>query len=211
MTTAGPVTAELARTGALSEFVAGFHGDCGEDAELEALHSLIGTPLTTASLAAIVQRHQQHGWADATGAEPLSSIAKDLDLLGVHYILYTYQEPWPEAYWHPLLLANAGRKPVILQLANAGTLPGDESGVHYHFVLVEGINPSGYPTGDGDNAAATKGQLVTYSIGDLVAAQPCGMIVCEYGGPSMDITGLSANVTNYLKAHPQPSSYAVLL
>lgn len=172
------IVAELPEQGALSEFVAGFHGDCGEDAELMALHALRGTPLTEQSLREIVTRHQQHGWADASGAEPLAAIARDLDLLGVRYTLYPYCEPWPEAEWHPLLLAHAGRQPIILQVANAQALPGDERGVSYHFICVEGVDLAGYATGDGDNAAARTGMMVTYDIGQLAAARPCGMIVC---------------------------------
>ena len=144
-----------------------------------ALHALRGTPLTGEELRAIVARHQQHGWAGTSGTEPLASIAKDLDLLGVRYTLFPYREPWPEAEWHPLLLANAGRKPIVLQVANAEALPGDERGVRYHFICVEEVDSRGYPTGDGDNAAAPGGRLVTYDIGQLAAAQPCGMIVCE--------------------------------
>jgi hypothetical protein len=93
------VTVSLPVTGAISEFVAGFHGDCGEDAELEALHSIRGTALDAAALSDIVHRHQQHGWAGTNGAEPLASIAKDLDLLGVRYTIYPYQEPWDESAW----------------------------------------------------------------------------------------------------------------
>jgi hypothetical protein len=40
--------------------VAGFHGDCGEDAELMALHAISGTALTSGALAAIVAQPDRH-------------------------------------------------------------------------------------------------------------------------------------------------------
>jgi hypothetical protein len=61
------VTAQLTSPGAISEFVAGFHEDCGETAELEALHSVRGMLLSAEALGAIMRRHHSHGWAEASG------------------------------------------------------------------------------------------------------------------------------------------------
>ena len=75
---------EVPNAGALSEFVSGYNGDCGETAEICLLHTLDPQkyPLDAAALAPMVRRDIAHGWASANGAEPLSSIAHDLDALG---------------------------------------------------------------------------------------------------------------------------------
>ncbi|HEX6122173.1 MAG TPA: hypothetical protein VFY89_03380 [Ktedonobacterales bacterium] len=112
-----------------------------------------------------------------------------------------------------LRTALAGRKPIFLPLANAGALPEDEAGAQYHFVCVEAINPQGYPTSDGDNRAAASDKLVTYTLGELRAARPCGMIVCELKGGvwKMDLTGVGSGDRAFIRGHHFPTSYRVLL
>ncbi|MEO7001936.1 MAG: FlxA-like family protein [Ktedonobacterales bacterium] len=182
---------ELPHATAMSEFLAGFHGDCGQTAELCALHVALGTPLDAAHLGDLVRRDRAHGWADANGAEPLTSIAHDLDLAGARYISYDFSQP-ASFDWKGILRQEAGVKPVILQFANAGTLPGDEGGVHFHFVAALGGDPEAdrYAFADGDNTAARQGALVTYTLAQLEAAQVCGMLVVEMhtmGGQAMMI------------------------
>lgn len=177
------VTRLLPNAAAISEFVAQYHGDCGETAELVALHHLKGWDLNAVNLATIVKRDIAHGWAGSNGAEPLSSIANDLRTEGVVYDIYDYAEPFG-ADWHSVLLAQAGLVPIILQVAKGGNLPGDEKGVQYHFICVVGINPSGYDVADGDNPASNSGKLVIYSFTDLQNAAVCGMIVCHSATPS---------------------------
>lgn len=171
---------ELPHSAALSEFIAGYNGDCGETAELAALHVALGLALDGPELATIVQRDIAHGWASSNGSEPLSSIADDLALVGAQYTSDGFSQP-PTFDWKGALAANAGVKPVILEFANAQALPGDETGVHYHFATALGGDPDTetYAFADGDNVAARSGQLVNYTVAQLEAAQPCGLILVE--------------------------------
>lgn len=173
-----------AYAGAISEFVSGYNGDCGECAELCALHVVNpgAYPLDANALHAITARDIAHGWASSNGAEPLSSIANDLSSLGVGYVNHGYSEP-PAFDWHGALANVGGVQPLIFELALAEHLPGDEAGLHYHFITCLGWD-SQNNTGifaDGDNAQVRAGKvgpsgLVTYTLAQLEAAQVCGLL-----------------------------------
>ena len=185
---------ELPHATAMSEFVSNFSGDCGETAELCALHVALGAALDAEHLGQLVKRDQAHGWAAANGSEPLASIAHDLDLAGARYTSYGFSQP-ATFDWKGVLRQEAGVKPIILQFANAGVLPGDERGVHFHFVAALGGDPASdrYAVADGDNVAARQGLLAAYTMAQLEAAEVCGMIVVEMrqagntGGQAMTI------------------------
>lgn len=171
----------LPHAGAMSEFQ-GFTGDCGQTAELACLHNIQGLDLSATQLNAMVRDQITKGLAGPTGAEPLSSIRADLTARNVPTTTYPYAEPFMpfDAELLPLLRQWAGVKPIILELAQGGKLPGHtDPGLHYHFIAILGIQPEGYLCCDGDHPAAAQGQLVNYSRGDLQGAVPCGMIVCE--------------------------------
>ncbi len=173
------MTRELAGTAALSEFVAGYNGDCGETAELVAMHVAKGVPLDAASLGQYVQRAVANGLAGTNGAEPLSSIAADLQAMNIPISVYGYGQPF-EVNWQQIFADNAGIKPIIVQVANAGMLPGDETGVHYHFFTILGTTiPNFYIVADGDNVRAKTGQVVYYSTADMAAADICGIILVD--------------------------------
>ena len=171
---------EMPQAAAISEFVAGYTGDCGETAELCALHVAQGMPLDVTQLRELTQRAIAQRHADATGSEPLAAIATDLAFVGAQYENAGFSQP-PGFDWLGTLRQLAGVKPIILEFANAQALPGDESGVHYHFATALAGDPSldRYGFADGDNVAARSGALVTYTAGQLAEAQVCGMIVVE--------------------------------
>lgn len=115
--------------------------------------------------------------------------------------------------WFGAISGNAGRKPVEL-LVNApnlgANLPGDEYGVHGHFLTVEGYSPArqSFIVSDPDNAAAKKNQLVYYTKQQLAAANPQGAIVptgtglgIKGGGPGGTAAGGTA-----ADATPPPAS-----
>lgn len=169
---------------ALSEFVAGYNGDCGETAELAALHALRAPsfPLDATSLKAIVARDVAHGWASANGSEPLAAIANDLSALGAKFTNYGYAEPYT-VDWATILKEHGGSHPVILELANAGQLHGDEPGVQYHFICQLDY----LQFADGDNVAARSGRTVNYSLSDLANARVCGcLVVLEAPGGNVE-------------------------
>lgn len=173
---------------AISEFLGQWNGDCGETAELCVLHVIDPAkyPLDAAGLAQVVRRGIDHKWASANGAEPLSGIAADLALEGIKRTSYGFSNP-VRFDWRGVLHQWGGVKPLIFEIAQAGKLPGDEPGVHFHFIACLGWDPDAN-TGvfaDGDNQLVRQGRsgpagLVHYSLVYLEAAQVCGLIVAEY-------------------------------
>jgi hypothetical protein len=164
----------------------GYTGDCGEFAELCAVHIVSGTPLTPDNMTAIVRRDIAHGWASDNGGEPLVSIAHDLDALKLKYTLFNYPGP---GNWLDLLRSNAGVQPVIMEVANGQNLAGDEPGLHFHFVTVVGVDGSGnFLCCDGDNIRRDNERLLCVYTPDMISgAQPCGLIVVKF--PQKDSTG----------------------
>ena len=187
---------ELENAGALSEFVAGYTGDCGECAELCALHMVNPAkyPLDAAALSAIVHRDISQGWASSNGAEPLSSIARDAVSLGVAVDQDVFSQPLPFNLEEKLNQVG-GIHPVVIELALAGRLPGDELPVHYHFITCVGWDTyAGVGVfADGDNAAVRVSHevgaagLVRYSVAELDAAQPCGVLVLHAEPPEVPL------------------------
>lgn len=175
----------IPHSAAISEFCAGYNGDCGETAELALLHVINPStyPLDAAALSAIVKRDVSQGWASANGAEPIGSIARDMTTLGLKFTNYGFSNP-PAFDWKGMLSQWGGVKPIVFEYANAQALPGDEHGVAYHFNCCLGWNDAlgAGLFADGDNAVERGGGtgLVTYSIADLEAAQLCAMLVGEY-------------------------------
>lgn len=161
-----------------SEFQ-GYNGDCGQFAELSALHIVTGLALTASDLNAIVQRDIHETWASSNGAEPLESIAKDLDSLHVLYTQFPF--PGPDNWLHTVQ-TEAGYQPVIVEVANGQSLAGDETGLHYHFITVVGLMKSGnLLCCDGDNVRRDGAHLLCeYTVNMLQGAAPCGLIVLKY-------------------------------
>ena len=129
---------------ALSEFIAGYNADCGETAELAGLHVVdpVKWPLNGATLASIVKWDIAKGWAGMGGAEPLSSIAKDLTHQEIAFINHGYGEPLGYS-WRAILDAHGGIRPIVLEVAVAGNLPGNQPGVRYHFITCLAWDPIG--------------------------------------------------------------------
>lgn len=156
---------------AINEFQ-GYRGDCGEYAMLAALHALDPEHynLDATTLDATTRVAIQHYGAGATGAEPLSAIEQELvNWYGAKVQMYPYAEPFTTD-WQAILNAHGGVHPVIIECANAGRLPGDESGVHYHFICQ--LNRGQFA--DGDNAHLG---LQSYTDEMLTIAGVCGLIV----------------------------------
>lgn len=176
---------ELEYADALSEFVSGFTGDCGECAELCALHAVNPAlyPLDAAHLSAITHRDVSHGWASSNGAEPLSSIAADLSSLHISYHSDGFSQP-AQFNWRADLSVYGGVQPLIFEVALAENLPGDESGVHYHFITCLGWDNEAAVGvfADGDNLIVREGRsgpvgVVRYTLAELEAATICGLII----------------------------------
>jgi hypothetical protein len=183
----------------ISEFIAGLSGDCGPTATLSALnaHNPQKWPLTAAALRALDNEEIAGGWAERNGAQNIPSLDAYLTHIGVAHVTVGYPPVFNLDTFHQYLKATAGHKPVIVEWALAGQLPGDEPGVHFHFSTVGGIDTGpkgdgvggGYLWCDGDNRAddpvGVPRPPVMYTWQQIEAAQPIAYVTIEpYPAPA---------------------------
>ena len=171
--------------GHLTEFYEGFTGTCGECALEDALSEAAGTKASENDMVAIVHEMQQHGQLSApNGASTMWDLAREAERRGFQVALeWDYEEPFNHD-WVSVLRANYGKKPMVLQLAQAHNLrdvetgAADEAGVHYHFIAILNAKADGYIANDGDNPQVLSRYQV-YNLGTLTNAVPCGLLVIE--------------------------------
>ena len=190
-----PVTLLADVTIHFKEFYGGYTGTCGETALTAALicAQRLGQGAEThdaavALMLSVTSEMRAAGWADANGASTLWSLAQEAaKKRGAQISLeWDYAEPFPHD-WHSVLLANAGVKPIVLQLGMAMNLVGQdgtghaEAGVHYHFICVVGKCADGYIVMDGDNYLIEQ-ELAIYSYATLQAADICGLLMLDVVG-----------------------------
>jgi hypothetical protein len=168
-----------------TEFQGGYHGTCGETALATALVCSTPPLESTADainlMLAMTREMIGLGWASANGSTTTQRLHDEAVRRGFHpdeSSRIDYSEPLDPIKLHTLLLAVAGVRPILLEIARAGNLPGDEAGVQYHFICIVGITDAGYICNDGDNTAINQ-HLVTYSWSELENARPCGVLVIE--------------------------------
>lgn len=177
-----------------SEFQGGYHGTCGETALATALvcstPQIESTPDAIALLLSLTKELISLGWASASGSTSTLRLHDEAIRRGFHpdeSSRIDYSEPLDPTKLHTLLLAMAGVKPILLEIARGGNLPGDEAGLQYHFICIVGVTDAGYICNDGDNPATTS-HLMTYSWTEIENARPCGVLVIEMqpqGVPAM--------------------------
>ncbi len=207
----------------ISEF-GQFHGDCGECATLAALHALdpVRFPLTLDELNHLTSDAIAHGEADAalSGGMNIPGLDVMLTRLGiahrtVGYAAFTIDQ------LHADLKANAGRAPVVVEWSQGGTLPGDESGVQFHYSSCGGIDtgPAGdgvggaYLWADGDNraSAAAPGDPIRYTWAQVQAAAPIAYIVitepARIGAQAVALTIETDSAGNVTGAHDQAGDH----
>lgn len=179
------------------EFYGGYNGTCGETALTAALICALQLggghethDQAVALMLSVTSAMRAKGWASANGASTLWSLAQEAKAQGATINTeWDYEEPMQKD-WHQVLLANAGYKPIVLQVGQAFNLKGqdgtgnDEAGVHYHFICVVGKCADGYICMDGDNWIIEQ-ELVVYSYATLMAADICGLLM-------LDVTGTPA-------------------
>jgi hypothetical protein len=174
-----------------SEFQNGYHGTCGETALATALvcstPQIEDTPTAIALMLSLTREMIGLGWAAANGSTTTQRLHDEAVRRKFHpdeSSRVDYQEPLDPNTLHALLLSTAGVKPILLEVARASNLPGDEAGVQYHFLCIVGITDAGYICNDGDNAAISQ-HLITYSWAQIEAATPCGVFALELEQSSM--------------------------
>lgn len=175
----------------LSEF-GQYHGDCGECAALGVLHALDPArfPLTLNELNHLTSDAIAHSEADAalSGGMNIPHLDAMLARLGITHTTVSYGAFNLDTL-HADLKANAGAHGVIVEWSKGGALPGDESGVQYHYSSCGGIDtgPAGDGVGgaylwcDGDNSASTKADggsaAIRYTWAQVASAAPIGYIL----------------------------------
>lgn len=169
---------------AISEFF-GFVGDCGEAAS-EILYSWSqGKAPSGTHINAVVSALQHAGLAGNQGVSTLSEESKGLSREGVPNYATSN---WLGALQQNIVNATASTVHPVELLVNApnlgANLPGDEFGVHGHFIAVEGWSPThnAFIVSDPDNSAAKAGRLVFYTPGQIASANPQGAIVASGAG-----------------------------
>lgn len=171
-----------APVGRLTEFAGGFSGACGPTAATVAAGAAQGFVISEQTMINTTREMQAHGWASANGASSIYGVDNWLKMHGLSTTLYGYAEPFP-VDWHSIILAQAGVRPVIVEIANGQALHDVETGsgenavnLHYHFICIVGKQADGYIVADGDNfQVLSRFQIYSYAV--LAAARPCAMIV----------------------------------
>jgi len=113
---------------------------------------------------------------------------------------WDYQEPLQQD-WHGLIDANAGRYPILMQVAYGSRLIDVQTGVRdeaagrglrYHAIAIVGKEDAGYVCCDSDHPEVTKRfQVYAYDLRDkannivnsLRAAVPCGLLMLDMPAP----------------------------
>lgn len=184
-----------------SEFVAGYHGDCGPTAILMALHVLNPAkwPLTPDTLKALVEDIQRHNDAGGNGAENVPQMDGYLHAIGIAHTTVGYAA-FNLNNLHIAMknLADpAHRQLVIVEWSKAGAgLHDDEPGVQYHYSAFGGIDTGakndgvggGYLRGDGDSNTDSSTGAPTAPIltrwDAIVAAAPIGYVLIPVPVPA---------------------------
>lgn len=163
----------------------GFHGTCTEASAamiLTAANGLSTDYQTVVDLMVDIRDVMYtEGNASANGAANFADIANELRrrLADIH-TEWDYQGDSLPQDWISYLRANAGIKPIMVQLANAQGLvniagAGEDAGVHYHAIAILGKSDTGYIVGDPNNPNVVN-DFDTYPLWALQDAQVCALI-----------------------------------
>lgn len=184
----------------VSEFTAGYTGDCGPTALLLALHVINAAkfPLTPAELKALVEDIQRHNDAGGNGAENVPQMDGYLHAIGLPHTTVGYAQFTLNALHAAMrnLADPARRQLVIVEWSAAGKgLHDDEANVRFHYSAFGGIDTGvkndgvggGYLRGDGDSNTDNKTGQPSAPIltrwDAIVAAAPIGYVLIPVPAP----------------------------
>ena len=161
------------------------NGDCMETALATAMSIAKGFTLTPDFINSVVNGMGSN--AQPNGATTLAACYDYARSQGYQPLDYVaYHEPFT-ADFHNILLTYAvdefNSPPIVVNVANGQALPGDEKGLHYHGITLVGRDTDGYLAADGDRLQAQEAYQ-HYTIDELFAAQPCGLLVLALQRPS---------------------------
>jgi len=188
----------LPHAGHISEFYTDstgkyWNGTCTQTALEVCLACAEGRAPTQAHMAELVRRMVAAGTAGTSGAATVAAVSAVAHALGHSIALeWDYAEPLA-GDWHAHLLADAGHRPILLQIANGAALVDtetgirDEAGLHYHAIAIVGKTPQGYVCADGDHPQVTT-RFQIYSYATLAAANPCGLLILDMPSGGTPVT-----------------------
>lgn len=163
-----------------------YNGTCTQSSAAMCLASALGTPTNASGtidlMLTMTEEMIAGGRAAANGAATVANMAAELVKRGGSIATeWDYASDRLSEDWVSLLRANAGIRPILLQLANAQAIVDayghtQDGGVHYHAIAVLGIANEGYVVGDPNNPNV-ENTLDTYPLWALNNASPCGLIM----------------------------------
>ena len=174
----------------ISEFSTGsdgsrYNGTCTEASAAVVLTSALGLSTdyqTVVDLMVdIVHALQSRGEASGNGAAKTVSIGADMALRGASIdTQWNYEADQMPQDWRGYIRANAGIRPIFMQLANAAGIVDsngvpEDGGVQYHAIAIVGVTDAGYLVSDPNNPNI-QNDLDTYPMFALEAASPCALI-----------------------------------
>jgi len=142
----------------------------------------------------------QAGTASANGAATFANIASDLRRRGADIdTQWDYQGDSLPQDWVGYLRANAGIKPIMVQLANAQALVNvsgtdQDVGVHYHALTILGVTDTGYIVGDPNNPNVVNDTDI-YPLWALENASVCALIALNVKAQPQEVTPMATVAT----------------
>jgi hypothetical protein len=121
----------------------------------------------------------------ANGAATIAALATEARALEgdqITVLEWDYKSDAMTGDWVSVLRNNAGKLPILLQIANGQALKDaqtgakDQSGLHYHAIAVVGKEDDGYICADGDHPQVAE-RFQIYNLQTLSEASPCGLIM----------------------------------
>jgi hypothetical protein len=166
---------------AITEF-AGYKDDCGPCANQVCCAAIEGRAPSVQGMNEMRRRDLAAGKFRVGNGQTIAELKWDVDTFPTPKIattLYPYDTPLEglKSLHQALHDACLRGNPCVLNLALAGSLPGNEANIHYHFVAVGGIDTDlGYLIANGD--ALKLPTVGTYWVKwpDLVKAQPFALL-----------------------------------
>ena len=142
----------------------------------------------------------QDGTASANGAATFANIASELDRRGADIAVHwDYQGDSLPQDWVGYLRANAGIKPIMVQLANAQAIVNvsgtdQDVGVHYHALTILGVTDTGYIVGDPNNPNVVNDTDI-YPLWALQNASVCALIALNVKAQPQEVTPMATVAT----------------
>lgn len=185
MSTPAHIHIEIEDFEAIPEF-SGFTDCCGPCVEESCLAALQHRKPTATNMNAIRARDIQRGWFTPGRGNTVHDVWLDATEIAGVQVTETPFGTDINTIHNNLHDAMLRGNPCVMQIQNATVLPGNEPGVHNHFIGVGGCDTLlGYKIANGDQIPFTGTYWVKWP--DIEAAQPGGLL--EFHMPTSPVSG----------------------